>query len=183
MGQNTEPKKLSEIPELEDQELERFWEKYEPEDFEGWKESDLKFQRPTQKKDSTSERGFTLMEIIMAVVLLAIAIAPIMAAFQPALFATGSEEELSVFTHRARGTLNRAAALSYATLDANKGNPANLTNLFGSSSEAARETFTFKGDSYTPTVAITDQGGGSGGLLEITVTLANVSVQTLKSEY
>ena len=127
--------------------------------------------------------GFTLIEIVMAVVLLAIAIAPIMAAFQPALFATGGEEELSVFTHRARGTLNRTEALSYATLDANQGSPANLTNLFGSAPEAAKETFTFKGDSYTPTVAITDQSGGDGGLLEITVTVANVSVQTRKTEY
>ena len=119
----------------------------------------------------------------MAVVLLAVAIAPIVAAFKPALFATGGEEELSVFTHRARGTLNRAATLSFATLDTNKGSPANLTNLFGSAPEAAKETFTFKGDSYTPTVAITDQSGGAGGLLEITVTVANVSVQMLKAEY
>ena len=129
------------------------------------------------------EDGFTLMEIVMAVVLLAIAIAPIMAAFKPALFATSSEEELSVFTHRARGTLNRAAALSYATLDTNKASSVNLTNLFGSAPEAAKETFTFKGDSYTPAMATIDQSSGSGGLLEITVTVANVSVQTLKTEY
>jgi len=134
----------------------------------------------------------------MAVVLLAIAIAPIMAAFKPALFATGGEEELSVFTHRARGTLNRAAALSFATLDTNQGNPANLTNLFGTAPEAAKETFTFKGVSYTPVVKIQiyDADGdtslecnpGSGvydecGILEITVTVANVSMQTLKDEY
>ena len=183
MGQNTEPKKLSQIPEFEDQELEKFWEKHEPEDFEGWKENDFKFQCPAQKKDSTSESGFTLLEIVMAVLLLAIAIAPIVAAFKPALFATSGEEELSVFTHRARGTLNRAAALSFATLDVNQSASVDLAALFGSAGEAAKETFPFKGDSYTPTVAITDQSGGAGGLLEITVTVANVSVQTLKAEY
>lgn len=144
---------------------------------------DTKAARPFKNIILRCEDGFTLFEILIAVLLLAIAIAPIVAAFKPALFATSSEEELSVFTHRARGTLNRAAALSFATLDANQGNPANLTNLFGSASEAAKETFTFKGDSYTPTVAITDQSSGAGGLLEITVTAANVSVQTLKTEY
>ena len=125
------------------------------------------------------EDGFTLMEIVMAVLLLAIAIAPMVDAFKPALFATSSEEELSVFTHRARGTLNRAAALSFATLDTNKSASVDLAALFGSASEAAKEAFTFKGVSYTPTVAITDQSRGDGGLLEITVTVANVSVQTL----
>jgi len=50
VGQNTEPKKLSNIPEMEDQELEKLWGKHEPEDFEGWKETGLKFQRPDQKK-------------------------------------------------------------------------------------------------------------------------------------
>ncbi len=192
MGQNTEPKKLSQIPELEDQELERFWEEHEPEDFEGWKENDLKFQRPVQKKDSTSESGFTLIEIVMAVLLLAIAIAPILAAFKPALFATSGEEELSVFTHRARGTLNRLMTFDFQVhqdyLDA-YGSTVDLEDFFevagaeDPSDEAGKETFPFKGDSYTPTVTITDQSSGAGGLLEITVTVANVSVQTLKAEY
>lgn len=131
----------------------------------------------------SGEKGFTLFEILMAVVILAVAIAPMVAAFGPSLFATGAEEELSVFNNRARGTLNRAAALSFATLNNNIGDPVNLTSLFGTAAEAAKETFTFKGSSYTPTLAITDQGGGAGGLLEITVTLENVSVQTLKAEY
>jgi len=128
----------------------------------------------------------------MAVLLLAIAIAPIVAAFKPALFATSSEEELSVFTHRARATLNRLMAFDFQVhqdyLDT-YGSTVDLVDFFDvadavdPSGEAAKETFTFKGDSYTPTVAITDQSSGAGGLLEITVTVASVSVQTLKTEY
>jgi len=39
-------KKLSDIPPMNDEELEKFWEKNEPEDFEDWQEGNLKFVRP-----------------------------------------------------------------------------------------------------------------------------------------
>ena len=42
-------KKLSDIPPMNDKELERFWEKKEPEDFEGWQEGPLRFTRPPKK--------------------------------------------------------------------------------------------------------------------------------------
>ncbi|MBA7653371.1 hypothetical protein ES703_61219 [subsurface metagenome] len=42
-------KKLSDIPHMNDEELEKFWEKNKPEDFEGWKEGTLKFTRPPKK--------------------------------------------------------------------------------------------------------------------------------------
>ena len=42
-------KKLSDIPIMSDEELQRFWEKNEPEDFEGWQEGTLKFARPPKK--------------------------------------------------------------------------------------------------------------------------------------
>ncbi|MBW1614215.1 MAG: hypothetical protein JRJ57_09650 [Deltaproteobacteria bacterium] len=42
-------KKLSDIPHMNDEELEKFWEKNEPEDFEGWQEGNLKFVRPPKK--------------------------------------------------------------------------------------------------------------------------------------
>jgi len=45
----TPSKKLSDIPPMNDQELENFWEKNEPEDFEGWKEGTRKFVRPPKK--------------------------------------------------------------------------------------------------------------------------------------
>ncbi|NVM22932.1 MAG: hypothetical protein HWN68_14275 [Desulfobacterales bacterium] len=34
---------------MNDKELEAFWEKNEPEDFEGWQEGTLKFVRPPKK--------------------------------------------------------------------------------------------------------------------------------------
>jgi len=132
---------------------------------------------------SVSNKGFTLLEIIFAVLLLAIAIVPMMNAYAPAIFSTAGEEERAVFTNLARATLNRVAALEFAKLNDNQGNPVALATLFGSADEAAKETFAFKGTTYTPTVAITDQSGGDGGLLEVEVAINYVSLRTLKSEY
>ena len=42
-------KKLSEVPPMNDHELESFWEKNEPEDYEGWEEGTLIFKRPPKK--------------------------------------------------------------------------------------------------------------------------------------
>ena len=42
-------KELSDIPHMNDEELEKFWEKNEPEDFEGWQEGTLEFMRPPKK--------------------------------------------------------------------------------------------------------------------------------------
>ena len=41
--------KLLDIPHMNDEELEKFWEKNEPEDFEEWQEGNLKFVRPPKK--------------------------------------------------------------------------------------------------------------------------------------
>jgi prepilin-type N-terminal cleavage/methylation domain-containing protein len=130
-----------------------------------------------------SNKGFTLLEIIFAVLLLAIAIVPLLNAYAPALFSTAAEEERAVFTNRARATLNRVAALEFSRLNDNQGNPVDLATLFGSADEAAKETFALKGTSYTPAVAITDQSGGDGGLLQLEVTINYVSLKTLKAEY
>jgi len=130
-----------------------------------------------------NNKGFTLVEIIIAVALLAIAIVPMVSAYGPAIFSTSTEEETAVFTNQARGTLNRVAALDFPILDNNQGNPVDLVTLFGSAAEAAKETFSLEGNTYTPMVAIADVSGGLGGLLEITVTLDQVSLITLKTEY
>lgn len=127
--------------------------------------------------------GFTLFEILLAVLFLAVAVAPILNAYAPAIFATTSEEELSVFSNRCRGTLNRVAAFDFATLDSNKDEADILTALLAG--EAANETFDFRGSSYTPAVTITasDQDEGEGGLLEIAVTVGSVTVKTLRAQY
>ncbi len=141
-------------------------------------------QRTTDNgKRTTFAEGFTLVEIMIAVLLLAIAIAPMVSAFAPALLSTGGEEETAVFTNQVRGTLNRVISLDFETLNSIQGDPVDLETLFGSPEEAAKETFSFRGENYTPTVAITDASGGAGGLLELTVTLDRVSLETLKAEY
>ena len=42
-------KQVSDIPEMNDKELEKFWKDKEPEDFEGWQKGSLKFKRPPKK--------------------------------------------------------------------------------------------------------------------------------------
>lgn len=42
-------KHVSEIPPMDDEELERFWEAHGPEDFQGWAEGGLKFTRPPKR--------------------------------------------------------------------------------------------------------------------------------------
>jgi len=40
---------ISNVSSKSDEELEKFWDKHEPEDFEGWQEGKLKFKRPPKK--------------------------------------------------------------------------------------------------------------------------------------
>ncbi len=41
--------KLSDIPEMNDEDLAKFWDNNEPENFEGWQETNIKFTRPPKK--------------------------------------------------------------------------------------------------------------------------------------
>lgn len=42
-------KKLSDLPPMNDDQLADFWEKHEPEEFEGWEKGNLSFKRPPKK--------------------------------------------------------------------------------------------------------------------------------------
>jgi hypothetical protein len=42
-------KKISDVPLMNDDKLEKFWDNNQPEDFEGWLEGALKFKRPPKK--------------------------------------------------------------------------------------------------------------------------------------
>ncbi|RJQ48351.1 MAG: prepilin-type N-terminal cleavage/methylation domain-containing protein [Desulfobacteraceae bacterium] len=135
----------------------------------------------TQPLNHLTDSGFSLIEIVAALFILAVAIVPMIKAYAPALSSTTGKEEMVVFANQARGTLYRLLALDYATLNANLGDPADLSSLFGSGAEAAKETFMLNGRSYTPKLSIADAGGGPEGLLELTVTLENVVLSTLKA--
>jgi prepilin-type N-terminal cleavage/methylation domain-containing protein len=128
-------------------------------------------------------KGFTLLEIILVVLVLAIAIVPMVRAFSPGASSANTEEETTVFTNQARGTLNRVMALDFDALNSNQGAAVDLATLFSGAAEAAKESFTFKGENYTPTVAITDASGGAGGLLQLTVTISHIHLTTLKAQY
>ena len=130
-----------------------------------------------------SDRGFSLVEILIAVMILTLAIVPIINAIGPAVRTTAAEAQSSVFANQARATLNRLLTVDFATLNANQGNAVDLESLFGSTAEANLENFLLNGKSYTPSVDITDAGGGAGGLLELTVTINQVRLTTLKADY
>ena len=129
------------------------------------------------------DNGFNLLEIMVTLFILGIAVAPMVKAYTPALLSTVAKEEMVVVSNQARGTLHRILALDYTTLDTNQANPVDLEILFGSAPEAAKETFSINDETYTPTVSIADASGGAGGLLEITVTLGQVRLKTLKAQY
>jgi hypothetical protein len=42
-------KNVHDVSPRSDEELEKFWDKHEPEDFEGWQQGNLKFKRPPKK--------------------------------------------------------------------------------------------------------------------------------------
>ena len=129
-----------------------------------------------------NDTGFTLVEVLMATIILAIAIVPLVYAFRSATISTGAEERLVVFTTQAAGTLNRALSLDYDLLNNHLGDPVDLTGLFGSQGEANRERFTFGGTVYSPAISVADASGGAGGLLEITVTIEEITLKTLKTD-
>jgi len=137
-------------------------------------------------------QGFTLFEILMAMILISLTIVPMMEAFSPGRAVEGGEEA-AVFTNQVRGTLNRVTATDYDILESYVGTygegTMNLTNLFtlagfsSGATEAALENFTHEGMSYSPTVTISDSSGGDGGLYEITATVEYVALRTQKADY
>lgn len=42
-------KKISDVPQMDDKSLEKFWDDKQPEDFDGWEEMSLIFKRPPKK--------------------------------------------------------------------------------------------------------------------------------------
>ena len=42
-------KNVSDIPRMKDEDLAKFWDNNEPEDFDGWHETGIKFSRPPKK--------------------------------------------------------------------------------------------------------------------------------------
>jgi prepilin-type N-terminal cleavage/methylation domain-containing protein len=136
----------------------------------------------------SNNKGLTLIEVAVALFILSMVIIPLMDSFRTALITTGGEERQAVFTNQVRATLYRIAALDFTDLNCNQGNPVDLAVLFGSAidpkpAEAAKEEFAYRGKTYAPTVTISDASGGAGGLLELSVTVAEINLRTLKAEY
>jgi len=129
------------------------------------------------------DEGFTLVEILVAMVLLAMAILPILQAYEPVFSLSKAEEEIAVFNNQARATLYRVAGLPFENLERNQGDPVDLATVFGSVGEVPMEIFSLQGQTCNPRVTIADVSGGQGGLLEITVSVGHVNLKTLKAKY
>jgi type II secretory pathway pseudopilin PulG len=122
--------------------------------------------------------GFSLFELLLVILLVALAVVPMVTAFGPARGTAPQDERQTVLSNRARATLNRVVGLGYAALAARQTNNVSLALLFGSAAEAAREDVSVGGETLTPAVSIQDASDGSGGLLEIAVTLDTVELRT-----
>ena len=147
------------------------------------------FKRPPKAKippagiGKAGSGGFTMIEVVIALLLLGIAVVPMIDAFTPALHSTVELEKCVVVTNRARGTLTRVMALDFQTLTDNLGDPVDLAALFGSVAEADKETFSVGGQQYTPAVGIVDVSGGDGRLLELLVSMDGSVFKTMKADY
>ena len=126
--------------------------------------------------------GYIQAEVLAAIVLLAVAIVPMVQALTPSHGLREHETRTLVMSAAAEGTLYRLSDLPFATLAANAGDPVDLAALLESAAEAAKENVTYGGRTYTPRVIITDASGGSGGLLEVFVTVDEVTLQTLNAD-
>ena len=126
--------------------------------------------------------GLSLLELLIALGLLATALLPMMLAITPSLRLTQEEERLTVIANAARGTLQRVTAQTYPTLANYVTNQVNLAALLGATA-AAEEMVVLNGVSRTPVVSIAPVGVGTVGLLEVSVRLDELRFSTLKSAW
>ncbi len=126
-------------------------------------------------------QGFTLFEILVAMALLGLLVLPILKSFGPSLASISHVEKQVILTNQARATLNRILSMEFNTLVSRIGNPVDPAVLFGSTAEAQKENFLVQGKTYTPGIVIQDASGGNKTLLELTVTLDNFNLVTLKA--
>jgi prepilin-type N-terminal cleavage/methylation domain-containing protein len=141
-----------------------------------------------QDSGMNRQMGFTLAEVLVALLLISIAVAPIIGAFSPSLKASGANEERAVFSNQANRTTSRLAKLDYEALENNQGDPVDLAALFGwpdapDAAEAAKEDFVLHGQTYSPRVSISDASEGAGDALELRVTIGTLSLLSYRAKY
>jgi prepilin-type N-terminal cleavage/methylation domain-containing protein len=137
---------------------------------------------------SPGRRGFTLVETLLVVLLLAIVLVPVLNAFWPVWRSGDETERTTLLAYRAEGALARLTALPFAQLRDHIGDPADMAALFDWSTpptadELAEEQCVFRGQTNRISVSILDASRGAGGLLELRATCGGITLRTLKAEY
>lgn len=128
------------------------------------------------------KQGLSMIELLVAILLLALAVVPMLNALKPIYNAGRIQDRTTVFVNQAQGTLNRLLASDFYALSAAQGSNVNLVLIFGTTSEVARESFIFDNSNWLPRVDIADRSGGTGGLVEVTVTLDQIQLYSQKAE-
>jgi len=117
-----------------------------------------------------------------------------MTSFGPAMMTSAAVEKTAVMTNQARATMERLLALDFDTLRSKVDDTQPLTvyDVFGVPTDPANpdypdypdDIFEFQGVSYPPAITISDASGdGSKTLLDLTVSLAGMSISTKKADY
>ncbi|MCF7939703.1 MAG: type II secretion system GspH family protein [Spirochaetales bacterium] len=147
--------------------------------------TDLKNHRDASCPGKASQQGFSLMEVLLVIILLAVAVVPMLESFSPSLNALNQAEQTTIRKHQALGTLNRVLTMEYEVLESNSTGSNVLNDLFGSSEE---ESFLYE-DEDSPDIRIIiekyvdSDGNEQDGLLEIEVSVGMVTLNTRKAEH
>ncbi len=127
--------------------------------------------------------GFTLTELLVVIVILAIAVIPMIEAFAPARRAGPLPQQRTTLIYETEGILNQVLDLPYAEVAAYQASPVTLLPVLAARNGTTTTGVVYRGTTYTPTLKLTDAGGGTGGLVMVTVTVDDETLTALKAQY
>jgi prepilin-type N-terminal cleavage/methylation domain-containing protein len=136
-----------------------------------------------QRNTAGRRGGFSLTELLVVIVILAIAIVPMINAFAPARRAGPLPQRSAALLCATEGILNQALDLGYAELAACRSAPATVLPMLAARNGTTTTGIVHRGTTYTPTLELADAGGGTGGLIMVTVTLGDETLVGLKAQY